>query len=374
MGCSSTPEHRLVSLQSWFNQIWYERAMPPWWLLPLSRVYGGVSALRRYAYAQHLRESTQLPVPVIVVGNLSAGGTGKTPLVCWLAQQLSAQGHAPGIVTRGYGGSARAARLVQATDDPAEVGDEALLLLRRASVPVAVGRDRPAAASLLIGSGCNVIISDDGLQHYALRRDCEIVVMDGVRRWGNGQLLPAGPLREAPQRLADVDALVINGGVLQSNALTMNGAALAGGHPVTRGTAATSAPVLRRAALHMQLEATSALALSGGDSVPLSSFAGKAVHAVAGIGHPQRFFSMLREFGIEVAEHPLPDHAKLRARDISFADDRPVLMTEKDAVKCANFAASGHWYVPVSAKFDSGDSAALLGMAIDAIGRRASRA
>jgi tetraacyldisaccharide 4'-kinase len=211
-----------MSVQSWFNNIWYERPAPPWWLLPLSLAYGAVSGSRRFLYARNLRRATRIPCPVVVVGNVSVGGTGKTPLVCWLVQQLLEGGFRPGIVTRGYGGSSSTVRHIAATDDPALVGDEPVLLARRTGVPVAVGRDRPAAAQLLVSAGCNVIVSDDGLQHYALARDCEIVVIDGDRRFGNGWLLPAGPLREAPGRLKAADAVVVNGGrALLAGALSM---------------------------------------------------------------------------------------------------------------------------------------------------------
>ena len=200
-----------MSVQSWLNRIWYERAAPPWWLLPLSLAYGAVSGARRFAYARHLRRSTRLSRPVVIVGNLSVGGTGKTPLVCWLVARLGELGCKPGVVTRGYGGSSSGVRMIEATDDPLLVGDEPILLARRTGVPVAVGRDRPAAAQLLVGAGCDVIVSDDGLQHYALARDCEVVVIDGDRRFGNGWLLPAGPLRETRARLACADDML--GGV-----------------------------------------------------------------------------------------------------------------------------------------------------------------
>jgi tetraacyldisaccharide 4'-kinase len=337
-----------MSVQSWFNEIWYERAAAPGWLLPLSALYGAATEFRRQTYAKRWRRSTRLGRPIIVVGNLSVGGTGKTPLVCWLVGQLAARGLKPGIVTRGYGGSSRHPRLLQPGDDPRVVGDEPILLARRTQVPVAVGRERPAAAQLLIDAGCDVIISDDGLQHYALARDCEIAVIDAERGFGNGRLLPAGPLRESPARLARLDATVLNGAESGSaGALTIDGA------------------------LHMRLEASTTVALVGGRIADLKEFAGQSVHAVAAIGNPQRFFAMLRSNGIEVEAHPLPDHAPLRLADISFADQRPVLMTEKDAVKCAAFAGPQHWYVPVSAAFAAGEAAALLGVVTEAILKRA---
>ena len=194
------------------------------------------------------------------------------------------------MVTRGYGGSSESVRLVDSAADPSIVGDESLLLARRTGVPVAIGRDRPSAAQLLVNAGCDVVVSDDGLQHYALARDCEIVVVDGERRFGNGWLLPAGPLRESEARLRRVDAVVVNGGRAQLEG-----------------------------ALSMRLEAKDALSLIGGAIKTLREFAGHSVHAVAGIGNPERFFNMLRGYGIEVVGHPLPDHARLQAADISFA-------------------------------------------------------
>jgi tetraacyldisaccharide 4'-kinase len=331
-----------MSAQSWFNGIWYGAMPPPWWLKPLSTLYGTVSALRRILYARKLARSTRLSCPVIVVGNVTVGGTGKTPLVCWLAEQLTASGFRPGVVTRGYGGSSRAARLVQSTEAADVVGDEAVLLARRSRAPIAIGRDRPAAAQLLINAGCDVILSDDGLQHYALARDCEIVVVDGDRRFGNGRLLPAGPLREAPARLKGADAVVINGGELQ-----------------------------RDGALHMRLLATSAVAMKYGTIKPLREFSGQPVHAIAAIGNPQRFFAMLRAVGIRLIEHPLPDHARLTLEDISFPDDLAVLMTEKDAVKCREIAGPHHWYIPVSVAFAAGDGEKLRDLVTRSVVSRA---
>jgi tetraacyldisaccharide 4'-kinase len=334
-----------MSVQSWLNRIWYGRTAPPWWMRPLSLCYGAAAASRRYLYVKRLRKSTRVASPVVVVGNLSVGGTGKTPLVCWLVARLTELGFTPGVVSRGYGGSTMNVRLIESSDDPRVVGDESILLARRTGVRVAVGRDRPAAAQLLVDAGCDVVVSDDGLQHYALARDCEIVVIDGERRFGNGWLLPAGPLREPESRLARADAVVVNGG-----------------------------PKPLDGALSMRLEAGSATSVIGGALQTLDAFAGVAVHAVAGIGNPERFFSMLRAHGIDVTGHPLPDHAQLRTADISFGDERPVLMTEKDAVKCAGLAGPRHWYVPVTASFDGGDSSALLDIVTRAIHGRAASA
>ena len=330
-----------MSVQSWLNNIWYDRASPPWWLVPLSLTYGAVSGSRRFLYTHHLRRATRLSCPVVVVGNLSVGGTGKTPLVCWLVAHLTERGYKPGVVTRGYSGSSRDVRRIVASDDPNLVGDESILLARRTGAPVAIGRDRPAAAQLLVSAGCNVIVSDDGLQHYALARDCEVVVIDGDRRFGNGWLLPAGPLREVPGRLKAADAIVVNGG-----------------------------RALLPGALSMRLEAKNAVALRGGAVRPLRAFAGKSIHAIAGIGNPERFFNMLRARGIEVFGRPLADHARLTRADIDFGDDKSVLMTEKDAVKCTAFAGERHWYVPVAACFDEGESNSLLDIVVSRIEKR----
>jgi tetraacyldisaccharide 4'-kinase len=327
-----------MSVQSWLNRIWYDRAEPPWWLLPLSLTYGAIAGSRRFLYAKHIRRAARISRPVVVVGNLSVGGTGKTPLVCWLVAHLTELGYRPGVVTRGYGGSSRNVRRISASDDPGIVGDESVLLARRTGAPVVIGRDRPAAAQLLVSAGCDVIVSDDGLQHYALARDCEVVVIDGDRRFGNGWLLPAGPLREAPSRLKVADAIVVNGG-----------------------------RALLPGALSMRLEAKNAVALRGGAVQPLSAWVGKTIHAVAGIGNPERFFNMLRSRGIEVIGRPLADHARLTRGDIEFGDDKPVLMTEKDAVKCAAFAGERHWYVPVTACFDGGESDTLLNIVLKKI-------
>src|SRR5260221_9279136 len=241
-----------MSVQSWLNRIWYRGAAPPWWLLPMSLTYGAVAGSRRYLYAKPLRKSIRMPLPVVVVGNLSVGGTGKTPLVCWLVARLTDLGFKPGVVTRGYGGSSANVRLIDSFDDPNVVGDESILLARRTGAPVAIGRDRPAASQLLVNAGCDVVVSDDGLQHYALARDCEIVVIDGDRRLRNGSMLPAGPLRETPARLAAADAIVGNGG-----------------------------RALLHRALHMRLEAKGAFSLIGDKSAALDEVAGRSGHAIA---------------------------------------------------------------------------------------------
>ncbi len=302
--------------------IWYGGREPSWTLRLLAGAFAALSALRRGLYAAGWLPRVRLPVPVIVVGNLSVGGTGKTPLVIALVEALRARGFTPGVISRGHAGAARHALRVAADSDPAVVGDEARLIFDATGAPVVVGRDRAAAGhALLAAAPADVLIADDGLQHYRLCRDVEICVIDGVRRFGNGRLLPAGPLREPTARLARVDFLVCNGGVPQAGETAMT---LRGDEAV-----ALDAAGARRA---------------------LTRFAGQRVHAVAGIGHPARFFAHLRAFGIEVIEHPFPDHHAFRVGDLAFGDDRPVLMTEKDAVKCRAFAAPGWWCVPVRAE------------------------
>jgi tetraacyldisaccharide 4'-kinase len=306
-----------VALIDTLESAWYGNGRAPWWTAPLAALYGGVTRLRGALYRGGWLHSVRLPAPVIVIGNLSVGGTGKTPLTIALVEALRARGYRPGVVSRGYGGSQREPLLLDDTADPARVGDEPCLI-HASGVPVAVGRDRPAAAKLLLDVGCNVVVADDGLQHYALARDVEICVIDGVRRFGNGRLLPAGPLREPLTRLQRVDLRVCNG------------AAETGEYP-------------------MQLRGGTAVALVDGRQQALASFRGQRVHAVAAIGNPRRFFDSLRAAGIEVIEHAFADHHGFVPDDLDFADGLPLLMTGKDAVKCRRFAQSHWWRVPVHA-------------------------
>ncbi|HVH33882.1 MAG TPA: tetraacyldisaccharide 4'-kinase [Tahibacter sp.] len=303
------------------EQVWYHDAPPPpGWRL-LARVYAGVVALRRWLYARGWLRSYKLARPVVVVGNISVGGTGKTPLTIALARALAARGLRAGVVSRGYGGTARGPLRVTADASPAEVGDEPLLIHLCSGVPVVVGRDRVAAAELLLSDdGIDVILADDGLQHYRLRRDIEICVIDGARRFGNRRLLPAGPLREPLSRLDRVDFRVCNGGLAHADEVQLH------------------------------LRDDGATALLGGAHVALDSFAHRRVHAVAGIGNPRRFFDSLRACRIELVEHPFADHHAFVAEDLAFGDGLPVLMTEKDAIKCRAFAQAGWWQVAVQAQ------------------------
>jgi len=307
------------------TQLWYGNASGAALLAPLAAAYGAVTSIRRRAYALGLLRRYGVGSPVVVVGNLTVGGTGKTPLVAWLARALQTRGYRVGIVSRGYGGGARAARLVAAQATWQEVGDEPLWLAQSTGCLTAVGADRVAAGRLLRAQGVNVIVSDDGLQHLRLVPDCRIVVVDGERLFGNGRLLPAGPLREPLSELSKADVVVVNGAA--PSGMKLDG---------------------RPALIEMQLVASVALALAGGVERTLESFRGTGVHAVAGIGNPARFFRALNAFGIDVIEHAFADHHALVASDLEFGDDLPVLMTEKDAVKCRLFADARLWSVPVS--------------------------
>ena len=311
---------------------WYEDAASPWWTLPLAALYGGVVRLRRALYRRGWLRAQRLPVPVIVVGNIVAGGAGKTPLTIALVEALRARGFKPGVVSRGYGGTARRPMLLDARPDPAMVGDEPALIRLRTGVPVAIGADRPVAAALLPDEGVDVVIADDGLQHYGLARDIEVCVVDGERGLGNGRLLPAGPLREPPGRLDEVDFVVVNVG-------NTTDVQLADGGPGRQ--CITSA-------IPMRLHGDVAHNLHDGSLRALADFSGSRVHAVAGIGHPPRFFDALRASGIEVVEHAFADHHRYATGDLDFGDGLPVLMTEKDAVKCRAFAQPDWWSVPVT--------------------------
>jgi tetraacyldisaccharide 4'-kinase len=311
------------------------RAAPPYWFgdadVPASArvqaaLYGRLAALRRALYSHGMLRTHRAPVPVVVVGNIAVGGTGKTPLTIALVRRLQAEGWTPGVASRGYGRDGiGTARWVGAGDDPELAGDEPLLVAHETGARVRVDRDRVAAAHALAGAGCDVVVCDDGLQHYRLARDIEIEVIDGRRRYGNARLLPAGPLREPVQRARRCDFRVVNASGAGEDAAGF------GEWP-------------------MQLRPGMAEPLAGGRGRSLSSFEGQRVHAVAGIGNPERFFAMLRERGIAVVPHAFADHHRYVADDFRFGSELPVLMTAKDAVKCRDLAAPQHYSVPVRAE------------------------
>ena len=317
-------------LERLLERLWYGGSPLAWLLAPLSLPYCLVASGRRLAYRRGWLAAQAVGVPVVVVGNLTVGGTGKTPLVLWLARLFGDAGWRVGIVGRGYGGrDTRRPRDVSADSDPRQVGDEAVLLAARSGRPVVVCRDRVAAARRLVTThGCDLVLADDGLQHYRLARTLEIAVVDAQRGLGNRLCLPAGPLREPAARLRGVDFELVNGG---------------------QGVGA------------MQLRVTGVEPVGrAGESARLADFGAGPVHAVAGIGHPGRFFAMLRAEGLSVIEHAFPDHHAYRAAELDFGDGLPVLMTDKDAVKCRAFDHPGLWSVGVEARPDAGFGPALL--------------
>lgn len=307
-------------------EAWYRGS--PWLhlLRPLAAAFGRLSRLRR----RRLMAAQQpMPLPVIVVGNITVGGTGKTPVVLALTQALQAAGHRPGIVTRGYGADPPVLPWrVGEQDDPQTAGDEPLLLARRSGVPVVLDPDRRRAVRHLAAhTDCDVIISDDGLQHYAMARVAEIVVVDGRRGLGNARLLPAGPLREPMQRLQEVDAVLVNGdpdGDVREQ---------------LHGTAWQAMSLTPRAWVNLR---------DGRRLAPDGLQTPDSVVAVAGIGHPERFFTLLRSLGYTLMPQPFPDHHRFRQEDLAFATDRTLVMTEKDAVKCQAWAGADWWYLEVA--------------------------
>lgn len=310
---------------------WYQSNLSAivlkWLLSPFSLLFLVISSLRRWLYHRGILTSYKAPVPVVIVGNLSVGGNGKTPVVIWLVQQLQQQGINVGVISRGYGSQAKQyPRLVTSQDDPVETGDEPLLIAKRTQVPVCISPNRQQAIEhLLANFPCDVIISDDGLQHYKLQRDKEIVVIDSQRLFGNGFVLPAGALREPISRLNSVD-WIINNGEKNSFSTTV-----------------------------MTLEPHYAVNLVSNEKCPLSHFIQQDITAIAGIGNPQRFFSMLKKLKINVLEsYAFRDHQVFSlALFEQFDQQRPLFMTEKDAVKCQKFARPNWWYVPVEAEINS---------------------
>lgn len=319
-------------MYNWLHRIWYEGGSAYRLLLPLTGLYWLLVVLRRCLYQLGILGSRRAVAPVIVVGNITTGGTGKTPVTIWLANELKAHGFAPGIVSRGYGGSkASTSMRVDIASDPAVVGDEPVLLARRSGCPVVVDKDRFRAAEMLVADGADVIIADDGLQHYRLARTYEICVIDGARGLGNRYLLPAGPLRETIARLNEVDQVLFNGPLRQTD---------------------EALSVVEQNSIEFELRATRLSRLNGSLTRPIEEFAGTTVHAVAAIGNPKRFFDLLRAQGMQVIEHAFPDHAAISKRQLEFGDDFDVLMTEKDAVKLATGVADKFWTVPVELTMD----------------------
>jgi len=300
------------------EKAWYGHTGLTFVLRPLTWLFVAIVTLRRLAYRLRIFRTTKLPVPVIVIGNLTVGGTGKTPLVIWIANYLKQAGYKPGIISRGYGGLAkRWPQQVRPDADPIIVGDEAVVISRRTQCPMSVGPDRVAAAEALLKyADIDILLSDDGLQHYHLHRDVEILVIDGIRRFGNGFCLPAGPLRELPSRRDEVNFIVTNGIAGQ------------GEYP-------------------MKYLGPRAINVQSGEERELDSFKKAAIVAIAGIGNPDRFFNFLRAVGLRINSVAFPDHFQFNATSLPYDDEQIVFMTEKDAVKCRRFAKPGWWYLPV---------------------------
>ena len=319
---------------------WYRLSTVSLLLFPASVIFSLLVRLRRLLYRLRVFSSVRLPVPVIVVGNLTVGGTGKTPLVLWICEELLRQRYHPAVLCRGYGGTDAGPHEVAHDDDPTRVGDEPLLLARRSACPVWVGRDRAAAGASLLGShpDCDVIICDDGLQHYRLQRDLEIAVED-ERGHGNGLLLPAGPLREPATR--PVDALVINAGPGSGGKRARLGDA-------PRGRAGVQAQFT----MHLQPRCMY-FVHDPSRTVIAAELSGRRLHAVAGTGNPGRFFASLKELGLDPVCHPYPDHHAFSRTDLEFSDCDIVLMTEKDAVKCVHFGRSDMVALRIDATLDS---------------------
>lgn len=315
------------------SRIWSGSSLIYLALLPLSWLYGLISALIRLSYHCGLRKSWRAPVPVVVVGNLTAGGNGKTPMVIWLVEQLQQRGHRVGVVARGYGGKSAVYPLVLGQNTTTrEAGDEPVLIYQRTGAPVAISPKRSEAVQALLQQHpLDMVITDDGLQHYALQRDFELVVIDGVRRFGNGWWLPAGPMRERAARLNDVDARVANGGIAQVGEIAM------------------------------RLQAREAINLLSGECRPAARLV--RVVAMAGIGHPPRFFATLEKLGTEVEQEvAFADHQEYQLSQLAAltAVGQTLLMTEKDAVKCRAFAQPNWWYLPVDAVLPAGQAEQLL--------------
>jgi len=320
---------------AWLEREWQRLGGGALVFLPLALAFRAASALRRALYRAGILGSWRAPVPVIVVGNITAGGTGKTPLVIAVVEILRAAGRSPGVVSRGYGrvppteaDPRGVVRVLPGVATPEHFGDEPVLIARRTRVPVYLSPDRPAAARALLAAHpeVDVLVSDDGLQHYALARDVEIAVVDGERRFGNGLPLPSGPLREPVSRLAQVDCAVVNGG------------------------SSDAVPAPRQFA--MRLGGERFVSLSGQDLAP-EEFAlaarGHRVAAVAGIGSPARFFAHLERLGVAAERHPFPDHHHFQPRELRLPGADLVVMTEKDAVKCAAFADARMWFLRIEA-------------------------
>lgn len=312
-----------INHQQWINRVWYGRSLISWLLFPLSALFWLIISIRKWIYLFIPGFQKQFSVPIIVVGNITVGGTGKTPMVIAICEDLKNFGYKPGVVSRGYGSKVTNPVSLQVFHNPDEVGDEPIIIARRAQVPVVVCAKRKSAIDKLIQEHqCNVIICDDGLQDYRFLHDIEIAMVDGDRKFGNERLLPAGPLREKINRLSKCDFIVAT---------------------------AKALPELSGDCMEFQVQPLVNL-VDPTKQESIEIFKGKTVHAIAGIANPMRFFELLRKHDVIVIEHAYPDHAKYQPEKLLFTDKFPVLLTEKDAVKCTNFNIENAWYLPVIAQ------------------------
>lgn len=319
--------HHISGLQQWLENIWYHGGWGRFLLLPLSALYCGVNRLQ---YLIQTNKQTVLPCPVIIVGNISVGGTGKTPLTVHIIKLLQSAGYKPAIVTRGYGGESTVwPQSVTGSSDPKLVGDEAVLMAARTNVPVYAGANRLESISTLLKQhDCDVVVSDDGMQHYKLPRDIEVAVIDASRMLGNGYCLPAGPLREPKKKLESCDFIIINGSKEVTSSRGFN------------------------SSFNMTFEGGTLINLKTGEEIDLTRFKHKNVIAVTGIGNPKRFYQTLEKQGLKLEMHSFPDHHSFTQSDFSFNSELSIIMTEKDAVKCKSFAHTQMWYLPISARLD----------------------
>ncbi len=321
---------------------WYRRNKIVWLLLPFSWLYCLLTVVRRKLYQTNIKKSYAAEVPVVVIGNIVAGGSGKTPLLIGLCEFILAKGYKVGVVSRGYGGSFSGIKQVTEKDDAAVVGDEPLMIHQRTGVPVVVSADRVAAVSYLLSHDhCDIVLSDDGLQHYRMQRSLELAVIDAERKFGNGFCLPAGPLREQISRLNDVDLIIYNGKPAHVYAATNN---------KTDACAEQASDVSE---CSYQLKVTKIQRLNNDESRELSGFAGRRVHAVAAIGNPLRFFRQLEAQGLSVQAHAFPDHYQYQQEDFSGWSSDCIIMTEKDAVKCRHLQLADAWVVSVNSEFST---------------------
>jgi tetraacyldisaccharide 4'-kinase len=307
------------------TKLHYSKSLAPLFLLPLSAIYLLISFARKYLYRFNLLKSFKIQVPVIVIGNITSGGTGKTPLVIHLANELKKNGYHPGIISRGYGSKRNGVSEVNKKSDMESIGDEPILIHKHTHLPVFVAKDRVLAAKALIKKykKIDVILSDDGMQHYRLKRDIEILVIDGTRRFGNGYLLPAGPLREPKRKVKSVDAIVCN------EKKVIDGSYL------------------------MKYKSYFLINLKTKKKIPLNKVRLNNLHAVAGIGNPDRFFNYLKALGFVFDSSSYKDHYGFTKKDFKTMSDKNIIMTEKDAVKCEKFARDNFWYLPVVSEIDS---------------------